>query len=107
MTKTTNPHIYVEEVDGRFIFHANIKCLSKDEIKSFIEEYMNNHKTNTTKIEPDLHSVDEVTISRELYDRLTKDRVFLVLLRAYGVDNWSGYDEVVRVLNGDNEDDEI
>lgn len=61
----------------------------------------------TTKTEVDLPSVDEVTITRDSYRRLIQQSHFLMLLKTYGVDNWSGYDEVVRVLNGDNEDDEI
>lgn len=35
---------------------------------------------------------DQVTISREEYERLKKDSEWLACLEAVGVDNWSGID---------------
>ena len=41
---------------------------------------------------------ETVTISKSEYNRLLKDSQLLVGLLAAGVDNWSGYDEVIEML---------
>lgn len=44
---------------------------------------------------------DEITIPKKLYDKLVRDVRFLSLLEAYGVDNWEGWDECVRMMADD------
>ena len=41
-----------------------------------------------------------VTISQSELDRLQGDSDFLAALKAAGVDNWSGYDAAIEILNG-------
>jgi hypothetical protein len=44
--------------------------------------------------------LEEVTISKEEYDRLKGDSEFLAALEAAGVNNWDGY-EVAQEMVGD------
>ena len=44
---------------------------------------------------------DTVTISKEEYDELLDDSKFLSALRACGVDNWSGYDNALDMIDED------
>lgn len=46
---------------------------------------------------------DEVTIKKSEYDRLQEAYGFLECLRACGVDNWSGYDDAIDMMNGEEE----
>lgn len=52
---------------------------------------------------------ETVMLSAEQHQKLVDDSTLLNLLRAYGVDNWSGYDDAIREyfkLTDDEEDDE-
>ncbi|WP_438455359.1 hypothetical protein [Vreelandella venusta] len=42
---------------------------------------------------------DQVTISRKEYDQLLAAQAMLDALKAAGVDNWSGYDDAMEMLN--------
>ena len=44
---------------------------------------------------------ETVTITKNEYDRLVKDSVFLDALRQMGVDNWEGYGEAQKFVWGD------
>ena len=52
-----------------------------------------------------MRTVDEenetVTITKEEYEDLLDDRVFLLALHNAGVDNWSGYEYALREISGD------
>ena len=50
---------------------------------------------------------DEVVLSKEKYDSLVEDSLFLEALQAAGVDNWEGYSyacEIFREENGDKDE---
>lgn len=49
---------------------------------------------------------ENVTISKKLYDRLSKDSEFLEALEACGVDSWDWFSCAYRKVHGD-EIDEI
>jgi hypothetical protein len=42
---------------------------------------------------------EQVTIDKSEYDRLVKNSEFLEALQAFGVDNWSGYDDARDAMN--------
>lgn len=41
---------------------------------------------------------ETITISRKVYEELVEDQKFLSALIACGVDNWSGYDSVLDMI---------
>lgn len=43
----------------------------------------------------------DITIPKKLYDELVRDARFLSLLESYGVDNWEGWDDCVRMMVDD------
>lgn len=45
-------------------------------------------------------SEDTVTISKEEYESLKEDSLWLSCLESAGVDNWSGYDYARELLDG-------
>ena len=50
---------------------------------------------------------DEVVLSKEKYDSLVEDSLFLEALQSAGVDNWEGYSyacEIFREENGDKDE---
>jgi predicted phage-related endonuclease len=49
--------------------------------------------------EPIRYAAPPVTISRAEYDSLKRDSLMLVALKAAGVDNWSGYDDALAMLD--------
>ncbi len=48
-------------------------------------------------VEVDVH-VNEVVVSRELYESLKEDSAFLQALMGAGVDNWEGYDLATEAI---------
>lgn len=50
-------------------------------------------------IEPEM-----ITIKKELYDMLVQDSDLLDALRSCGVDNWEGYGDAMRMVNGDEDE---
>lgn len=46
---------------------------------------------------------EKVTISKEEYNQLQEDSLFLEYLRAAGVDNWEGYDYAIQMMNDDSD----
>jgi len=46
---------------------------------------------------------ETVTISKEEYDQLVEDRIWLECLQAAGVDNWNGYDYAIELFNKEQE----
>ena len=42
---------------------------------------------------------ETVTISKEEYDSLVEDSLFLECLQGAGVDNWEGYDAAIEMMN--------
>ncbi len=48
-------------------------------------------------VEVDVH-VNEVVVSRELYESLKEDSAFLQALMGAGVDNWEGYDLATEAM---------
>lgn len=47
-----------------------------------------------------------MTIPEDVYEELKRDARVLSTLRAYGVDNWSGYDDAIRATRDQSEDDQ-
>ncbi len=47
-----------------------------------------------------------VTVTREYYDDLVDDSMFLNCLRNAGVDNWEGYEYACEEFNSEGDDDE-
>jgi hypothetical protein len=48
--------------------------------------------------------MDEITLSKDEYERMLSEIDFLECLRACGVDNWNGYDYAVEMFNDENPD---
>lgn len=42
--------------------------------------------------------IETVTISKEEYDSLVEDSLFLECLQGAGVDNWQGYDDAIEMM---------
>lgn len=42
---------------------------------------------------------ETVTISKKEYESLLKDSLFLECLQGAGVDNWSGYDYAIEIMD--------
>lgn len=40
----------------------------------------------------------KITIPKEIYDVLVRDSRFLATLELYGVDNWEGWNDVIRMF---------
>lgn len=50
--------------------------------------------------------MEQVTISKKVYDRLIEDSNLLSCLQAAGVDNWEGYSFALEECDGDSEDED-
>lgn len=48
---------------------------------------------------------ETVTITKEEYERLQRDSLWLQCLESAGVDNWSGYDYAQELLDESEEDE--
>jgi hypothetical protein len=44
---------------------------------------------------------EEITITKEEYEKLVEDSKVLDALRRCGVDNWEGYDEAMELIEAD------
>jgi len=44
------------------------------------------------------NGVEFVTITREEYQALLKDQIFLQCLQNAGVDNWEGYSDAIQLM---------
>jgi hypothetical protein len=51
----------------------------------------------------DTNNQEMVTITKAEYEKLLKDQDWLACLEAAGVDNWQGYDEAIRIRDGEDE----
>jgi len=50
----------------------------------------------------DIYVEDEkILVSKKKYEELLADRRWLLALEDAGVDNWSGYDFAIEILNGE------
>ena len=47
---------------------------------------------------------ETVTISKEEYDSLVEDSLFLECLQGAGVDNWEGYDAAIEMMDAQKSD---
>ena len=50
---------------------------------------------------------EQVTISKQEYDRLVEDSEWLYYLEAAGVDNWEGIDEAMQIRKEDENQERI
>lgn len=49
---------------------------------------------------------ETVTISKEEYDSLLEDQHMLQCLQGAGVDNWSGYDLAIEMMNEEEDEND-
>ncbi len=50
-----------------------------------------------------MENKEMVTITKEKYEQLLRDRELLLCLEACGVDNWQGWDEAMEMFNEEEE----
>lgn len=53
-----------------------------------------------------MNASDTVTISKEEYDKLLEDSIFLNCLERAGVDNWDGYEVAQEYMGWNLDEDE-
>lgn len=75
------------------------------------EKYRINKKLYSRKIKHKGYMMDDtndkMVISKTEYDKLKEESALLYALRASGVDNWEGYSNALKLVYGEEKEDDI